>query len=227
MTMSGDMSIVLHDEINSVLGPQARAKWEEHCLELEIASFPRWKRACELWNQPGWISKRVSLAVESRAEIARQQAFAPAMVAPTMAMSLNDPVTIDLPTHVLEPEPISPPSSQASPQSSQPQTGELAAELTPDAALVQPIAELSLPADLSGSETTLTIVSPRPKMLKSPMMPRRSELDAAQLSKPCRRRERSRSLQTQYLAVPKTVPLNSLLQSMLPNSRCKFLFLVT
>ena len=76
-------------------------------------------------------------------------------------MSLNDPVTIDMPTHVLEPEPISPPSSQASPQSSQPQTGELAAELTPDAALVQPIAELSLPEDLSGSETTLTIVSPR------------------------------------------------------------------
>ena len=115
MTMSGDMSIVLHDEINSVLGPQARAKWEERCLELEIASFPRWKRAWELWSQPGWNSKRVSLAVESRAEIARQQAFAPAMVAPTMAMSLNQPVTLDLPIHVLEPEPNSPPSSQASP----------------------------------------------------------------------------------------------------------------
>ena len=72
------------------------------------------------------------------------------MVAPTMAMSLNQPFTIDLPTHVLEPEPISPPSSQASPQSSQqPQTGEHAAELTPDAASVQPIAELSLPEDLS------------------------------------------------------------------------------
>ena len=79
-----------------------------------------------------------------------------------MAMSLNQPVTIDLPTHVLEPEPISPPSSQASPQSlQQPQTGEHAAELTPDAALVQPIAELSLPEDLSDSETILTIVSPR------------------------------------------------------------------
>ena len=161
MTMSGDMSIVLHDEINSVLGPQARAKWEEYCLELEIASFPKWKRACELWSQPGWIPKRVSLAVEGKAEIARQQAFAPAMVAPTMAMSLNQPVTIDLPTHILEPEPISPPSSQASPQSSQPQTGEHAAELTPDAALVQPIAELSLPEDLSDSETVVTRVSPR------------------------------------------------------------------
>ena len=48
--MSEDMSIVLHDEINSVLGPEARAEWEEHCLELEIAIFPKWKRACELWS---------------------------------------------------------------------------------------------------------------------------------------------------------------------------------
>ena len=83
------------------------------------------------------------------------------MVVPTMAVSLNQPVTIDLPTHILEPEPISPPSSQASPQSSQQQTGEHAAELTPDAALVQPIAELSLPEDLSDSETVVTVVSPR------------------------------------------------------------------
>ena len=84
MTMSGDMSIVLHDEINSVLGPEARAEWEGRCLELEITSFPKWNRACELWNQLGWVSKRVSLAVESRAEVARQQAFAPTMLAPTI-----------------------------------------------------------------------------------------------------------------------------------------------
>ena len=109
MTMSGDMSIVLHDEINSVLGSEARAEWEGRCLELEIASLPKWKRACELWNQPSWVSKRVSLAVESRAEsraeTARQQAFAPTMLAPTMAMSLSQPsvrpITLDLPTHVL------------------------------------------------------------------------------------------------------------------------------
>ena len=93
MTMSGDMSIVLHDEINSVLGSEARVEREGRCLELEIASFPKWKRACELWNQPGWISKRVSLAVESRAETARQQAFAPTMLAPTMAMSRIRPST--------------------------------------------------------------------------------------------------------------------------------------
>ena len=83
--MSGDMSIVQHDEINSVLGSTERARWEEYCLELEIASFPKWKRACELGSQSGWISRRVALAVEGRAEIARQQAFAPTMLAPTMA----------------------------------------------------------------------------------------------------------------------------------------------
>ena len=162
MTMSGDMSIVLHDEINSVLGPEARAEWEGHCLEMEITSFPKWKPACELWNQPGWVSKRVSLAVESRAEVARQQAFAPTMLAPTIAMSLSQPaarpITLDLPTHVLRPEPISPPSSQASPQSSQPQTGEHDAELTPNTVLVQPIADLALPEDLSDSETVVTVV---------------------------------------------------------------------
>ena len=160
--MSGDMSIVLHDEINSVLGPEARAELEGHCLEMEITSFPKWKQACELWNQPGWISTRVSLAVESRAEVARQQAFAPTMLAPTMAMSLSQPaprpITLDLPTHVLRPEPISPSSSQASPQSSQPQTGEHDAELTPNTVLVQPIADLALPEDISDSETVVTVV---------------------------------------------------------------------
>ena len=74
---------------------------------------------------------------------------------------ITQPITIDLPTHILGPEPVSPPISQASPQSSQPQTGEHAAELTPDAALVQPIVELSLPEDLSDSETVFTVVSPR------------------------------------------------------------------
>ena len=165
MTMSGDMSIVQHDEINSVLGPEARAEWEGHCLELEIASFPKWKRACELWSQPGWVSKRISLAVESRAELVRQQAFAPAMLAPIRAMSSNQPidrpVTLDLPTHVLQPEPESPPSTQTSPQSSQPQSGEHAAELTPDAVLVQSTAELSLPEDVSDSETVITVISPQ------------------------------------------------------------------
>ena len=165
MTMSGDMSIVQHDEINSVLGSTERARWEEYCLELEIASFPKWKRACELWSQSGWISRRVALAVEGRAEIARQQAFAPTMLAPTVAMSLDrpisQPITINLPTHNLEPDPVGPSSSRTSPQSSQQQSGEHTAELTPNAALVQPIAELSLPESPSDSETVTTEVSPR------------------------------------------------------------------
>ena len=82
-----------------------------------------------------------------------------------MAMSLDQPITqpitIDLPTHILGPEHVSPSSSQDSPQSSQPQTGEHAAKLTPDAALVQLIAELSISEDLSDSETVVTVVSPR------------------------------------------------------------------
>ena len=159
MTMSGDMSLVMHDVINSVLGPQVPAEWDEHCLELEITSFPQWKRACELWNQPDWVSKRVSLAVDSR-EIARQHAFAPAMTTHTMAMSLDQPITIDLPTHVLGSEPDSP-------QMSQKPTGEHAAELTPDKGLVQPIADLSLPEDVSDSETVITVVSPQRRVSES------------------------------------------------------------
>ena len=105
----------------------------------------------------------MSLAVEKRAEVARQQAFVPTVLAPTMATSLNQPIarpiTLDLPTHVVRPEPISPPSSQATPQLSQPQTGEHAAGLTPNTVLVQPIADLALPEDLSDSETVVTVVS--------------------------------------------------------------------
>ena len=82
-----------------------------------------------------------------------------------MAMSLDrpfsQPITINLPTHNLEPEPVGPSSSRISPQSSQQQSGEHAAELTPNAALVQPTAELSLPENLSDSETVATEVSTR------------------------------------------------------------------
>ena len=48
MIMSGDMLLVMHDVVNTVLRPQARAEWEEQCLEIEVASFPNWKKACEL-----------------------------------------------------------------------------------------------------------------------------------------------------------------------------------
>ena len=143
MTISGDMQLVMHNVVNSVLGPEARAEWEEHCIEMEIGSFPNWKRACELWNQLNWVSKRVTMAVESRAETARQQAFAPALPTPTMAMSLDQPETIALPTHILAAEPISHPTTQRSPG------GEHAAELTPDIALVQPSADLTIPESAS------------------------------------------------------------------------------
>ena len=37
MTMSGDMPLALLDTVNSVLGDEARAEWEDLCLELEVA----------------------------------------------------------------------------------------------------------------------------------------------------------------------------------------------
>ena len=119
------------------------------------------------------------------------------MLAPTMAMSLDrpisQPITINLPTHHLEPEPVGPSSSRTSPQSLQQQSGEHPAELTPNAALVQPIAELSLPEDLSDSETVATEVSPRRRASVSTdnpeqnqMMPLKSGPDAVRLNKPSR-----------------------------------------
>ena len=141
--------------INTVLGPEARAEWEEQCLEIEIASFPNWKRACELWNQANWVSKRVALAGDTRAEVAGQQAFAHAMPAPIMAMSLDQPVTIALPTHILETEPISPPITQETTEE-----GRTMAELNPDHTPTQPTAGLNIPKT-SNAETTMTAMPPR------------------------------------------------------------------
>ena len=67
-----------------------------------------------------------------------------------MAMSSDQQVTVALPTHELEAEPMRPRA-----------IGEHAAELTPDTALVQPIADLIFPEDVSDSETIVTVVSPR------------------------------------------------------------------
>ena len=155
MTTSGDMQLVMHDIINTVLGSEARAEWEEQCLEIEIDSFPNWKRACELWNQANWVSKRVALAVDSRAEVARKQAFAPAMPAPIMAMSLDQPVTIALPSHILETEQISPPITQETTEE-----GRTKAELNPDHTPTQSTAGLNIP-ETSNAETTMTAMSPR------------------------------------------------------------------
>ena len=54
MIMARDMLLHLHDVVNSVLGPEARAEWEEHCLEIEVAGFAGWKRASDLWKQTAW-----------------------------------------------------------------------------------------------------------------------------------------------------------------------------
>ena len=116
------------------------------------------------------------LAVDCRAEGARQQAFVPAVPTPTLAMSPVQPVTNALPTHILEAEPISPPTTQKSTE------GEYAAELTPDIALVQSIADLTLPEKVSDSEAVMTAVCLR-KTMRQQVKPLEKDLDAAQPSK--------------------------------------------
>ena len=96
--MSGDMLSVLLDVVNSILGPELRAEWDEECLNLEISNIELWKRACELWKQTGWVSKRVALAATSRAEAERSRTFAPppqSNPTPTMARSLEQPLTVE------------------------------------------------------------------------------------------------------------------------------------
>ena len=60
MTMSGDMSIVLHDEINSVLGSEARAEWERRCLELEIAKPPEMEASLRALES-AWLDFQASI----------------------------------------------------------------------------------------------------------------------------------------------------------------------
>ena len=74
MTVSGDMPLVLLDVVNSVLGPELRAEWDDECLRLKTSNFEIWKRACGLWKQAYWISKRVALAANSWAETERTRA---------------------------------------------------------------------------------------------------------------------------------------------------------
>ena len=98
MTMSGDMSLVL-DVVNSVLGRESRAEWEEECLNLEVCNFQTWKRACGIWKQTGWVSKRIALAATCQAEAERAQRYAPqqsqSIAAPTMNMSLEQPLIVE------------------------------------------------------------------------------------------------------------------------------------
>ena len=48
MTMSGELPLVLLEIVNSVLGLELRAEWDDECLNLEINNFEIWKRACGL-----------------------------------------------------------------------------------------------------------------------------------------------------------------------------------
>ena len=77
MTTSGDMPQVLLDMMNSILGGESRAEWEEESLNLNVGNFEVWKRACRLWKQTGWVSKHVALAAACRAEIERAHRNAP------------------------------------------------------------------------------------------------------------------------------------------------------
>ena len=99
MTMSRDIALALLDLVNQVLGEQMRAEWDEDCLNLEVSSFETWKKACAPWRLTGWVSKRVALAANHRAEEERAQRYAPQPLqkatAPVMAMSLQQPLTVE------------------------------------------------------------------------------------------------------------------------------------
>ena len=79
MTMSGDMPLPLLDMVNQVLGAEMRAERDEECLNLEVSNSDVWKQTCTLWRQTGWISKRVALAANHRAEEERAARYAPQM----------------------------------------------------------------------------------------------------------------------------------------------------
>ena len=143
MMMSGDMPLVQLDVVNSVLGPELRAEWYEECLSLEISIFETWKRAYGLWKQAGWVSKRVALAATSRAGAEGSRNFAPPPQpnpTPTMAMSLEQPLTV-------EAAPADEVRENAAMLVIPDQSGEHAAELTPNAALVDPIGGLTIDTD--------------------------------------------------------------------------------
>ena len=97
--MSGVIPLILLDMVHLVLGEEMRAEWDEECLNLEVCSFDIWKRTCGLWKQTGWISKRVALAANHQSEAERAQRYAPqpsqSTATPTMAMSLEQPLTVE------------------------------------------------------------------------------------------------------------------------------------
>ena len=143
MTMSGDMPLTLLDIVNQVLGAEMRAEWDEECLNLEVSNFDVWKQACALWKQAGWVSKRVALAANHRAEEERAARYTPQpLQPPTMAMSLEQPLTVEANTNEAEVTA----DNTAMPVTPSP-SGEYAAELTPNEELAGPIRDLTIDTD--------------------------------------------------------------------------------
>ena len=121
-----------------------RAEWDEECLNLEVSNFDIWKQACALWKLAGWVSKRVALATNHRAEEERVARYAPQQSQPpTMAMSLEQPLTVEANTNEAEvTEDNTAMSVTPSP------SGEHAAELTPNVELAEPIGDLTIDTDV-------------------------------------------------------------------------------
>ena len=142
--MSGDMPLSLLDTVNQVLGAEMRAEWDEECLYLEVSNFDIWKQACALWNQTGWVSKRVALAANYCAEEERVARYAPQLSQPpTMAMSLEQPLTVEGNPNEAEVTE----NDTATPVTPSP-SGEHAAELTPNVELAEPIGDLTIDTDV-------------------------------------------------------------------------------
>ena len=125
-----------------------RAEWDEECLNLVVSNFDIWKQACTLWKQAGWISKRIALAANHRAEEERVAWYAPqTSQPPTMAISLEQPLTVDddpMEAEVAEGETAMPVTPSHS--------GEHAAELTPNVELAEPMGELTIDTDVETNE---------------------------------------------------------------------------
>ena len=115
---------------------------EEECLNLEVCNFEAWKRACGLWKQSGWVSKRVALAAACRTEAERALQYAPppaqSTAAPIMAMSPEQLLTVEAtPKQGI----IDNTAMPVNPN----QSGEHPAKLTPNAALTDPIGSVPSP----------------------------------------------------------------------------------
>ena len=173
MTMSGDMPLTLSDIVNQVLGAEMRAEWNDECLHLEVTNFEMWKNACTLWKQSRWISKRVALAAHHRAEEERAQRYAPTpsqnTAAPIMAMSLEQTLSVEAAS--LEDEVTAETAMPVAPSPS----GEHTAELTPNAALADPIGQLTIDTEAPTRRVSTSNASP-PKEIS----PRSRNRSAAQ-----------------------------------------------